>query len=181
MPLERGGVADPDRQRTSRVHVLLLRHRQDPTALHYEPIELRRMPNDDQADAAPFRHPPASLPADPRADRPLLTPYWRELAAEWLVPIAHWVPPDTPSARPNTVLAPARCDIGRSRCAIGICRCAAGRCRYAVGSSRCSVGQHDFAAMFDDPKAKVHMERVKSLALTVTPAFYVVAYVGARA
>ena len=41
--------------------------------------------------------------------------------------------------------------------------------------------QDDFAAMFDDPKAKVHMERVKSLALTVTPAFYVVAYVGARA
>jgi heme-degrading monooxygenase HmoA len=38
----------------------------------------------------------------------------------------------------------------------------------------------DFTAMFESPKAKEHMERVKSLALTVTPAFYVVAYVGAR-
>ncbi len=40
--------------------------------------------------------------------------------------------------------------------------------------------QEDFAAMFDDAEAKLHMDRVQALALSVTPASYVVAYVGTR-
>jgi tetracenomycin F1 monooxygenase len=40
--------------------------------------------------------------------------------------------------------------------------------------------QEDFAAMFENAEAKAHMAKVKALALSVTPAFYVVAYVGAR-
>jgi tetracenomycin F1 monooxygenase len=40
--------------------------------------------------------------------------------------------------------------------------------------------QEHFSSMFENAEAKTHMERVKALALSVTPAFYVVAYVGAR-
>jgi quinol monooxygenase YgiN len=38
----------------------------------------------------------------------------------------------------------------------------------------------DFEAMFHEPAAKAHMERVTALALSVTPVLYSVAYVGAR-
>jgi heme-degrading monooxygenase HmoA len=40
--------------------------------------------------------------------------------------------------------------------------------------------REDFTAMFENAEAKAHMEKVKALSLSVTPVFYVVAYVGAR-
>jgi heme-degrading monooxygenase HmoA len=40
--------------------------------------------------------------------------------------------------------------------------------------------REDFNAMFENAEAKLHMERVKALATSVTPVFYRVAFVGAR-
>ena len=37
-----------------------------------------------------------------------------------------------------------------------------------------------FAAIFEDAAAKAHMDRVAGYALSITPVFYAVAYVGAR-